>query len=86
MARKILRGIPVSAGISIGKAYFVNRQRESRIPRETIPHHLVSIEVQRLRDAVEREHVLAARPPLPELERRIAARALRQLLDDDLLH
>ncbi|WP_290921128.1 phosphoenolpyruvate--protein phosphotransferase [Halodesulfovibrio sp.] len=68
MARKILRGIPVSAGISIGKAYFVNRQKERRIPRETIPHHLVAIETQRLRNAVEevRQGFMDARARVPE--------------------
>lgn len=51
MARKVITGIPVSSGIAIGKAYFVNRSHRAALPRQTVAHELVDAEAARLRDA-----------------------------------
>jgi phosphoenolpyruvate-protein phosphotransferase (PTS system enzyme I) len=51
MSQKILTGIPVSAGISIGKALFLNRGRDRLTQRQTIAEPLLQAEIQRLQDA-----------------------------------
>lgn len=51
MARKIITGIPVSAGVSIGKAFFLNRSRFRNLPRQTILESTVPGEVARLKNA-----------------------------------
>ncbi len=51
MADHILTGIPVSAGIAIGKAVFVNRSHKSALPRQTVAVEAVESETSRLQDA-----------------------------------
>ncbi|WP_461208408.1 phosphoenolpyruvate--protein phosphotransferase [Desulfocurvus sp. DL9XJH121] len=53
MARKVLTGIPVSSGIAIGKAFFMNRRLHGRIPRQTIASHFVESEQERFAQAVD---------------------------------
>jgi phosphoenolpyruvate-protein phosphotransferase (PTS system enzyme I) len=48
VAVKILTGIPVSAGISIGKAMFLNRGRDRLTQRQTIAQDLLPEEIERL--------------------------------------
>lgn len=48
MASVILKGIPVSAGVSIGKAFFLNRSGHGPIPRQTLAPELVEPELARL--------------------------------------
>ncbi len=52
MARKVLTGIPVSSGIAIGKAFFMNRRLYGSIPRQSIAAHLVPGEQARLCQAL----------------------------------
>ncbi|MFW5486936.1 MAG: phosphoenolpyruvate--protein phosphotransferase [Desulfovibrio sp.] len=51
MARTIIRGIPVSAGVSIGKALFLNRNRYERLPRRIISPRRIARELERLNKA-----------------------------------
>lgn len=51
MAQKTIIGIPVSAGVSIGKAFFLNRSRFRNLPRQTILDIYVPGEVARLKTA-----------------------------------
>ncbi|MBU4193332.1 MAG: phosphoenolpyruvate--protein phosphotransferase [Proteobacteria bacterium] len=51
MAEKILTGIPVSTGIAIGKAFFVNRNHKAHLPRHTVAALAVEGETARLHDA-----------------------------------
>ncbi len=51
MARAILSGIPVSAGIAIGKAFFVNRGLKHKIERRTIAKNQIKSEQERLKQA-----------------------------------
>jgi phosphotransferase system enzyme I (PtsI) len=51
MALATLTGIPISAGIAIGKAFFLNRSLFGQIPRHTLPVDQVEQEAQRLREA-----------------------------------
>ncbi|WP_027181884.1 phosphoenolpyruvate--protein phosphotransferase [Oleidesulfovibrio alaskensis] len=53
MARLILHGIPVSAGISIGKAFFAWRDNISTLPRGIVTPGAAQSEVERLESAVE---------------------------------
>ncbi|BBD08856.1 phosphoenolpyruvate--protein phosphotransferase [Desulfovibrio ferrophilus] len=53
MARKVLTGIPVSSGIAIGKALFMNRRLYGRIPRQSIAQHFVEGEKSRLKQAMD---------------------------------
>jgi len=48
---KIITGIPVSAGVSIGKAFFLNRNRFRNLPRQTIFESSISGETARLENA-----------------------------------
>jgi phosphotransferase system enzyme I (PtsI) len=68
VAREILHGVAVSAGISIGKAFFINRQSRRHIPRETIPASKVDYEIDRLTAAsnMVRDEFEAARAKVPE--------------------
>jgi len=68
VARETLHGVAVSAGISIGKAFFINRQSRRHIPRETIPASRVEYEVDRLTSASNtvRDEFEAARSRVPE--------------------
>lgn len=52
MARKILRGIPVSVGIAIGKGFFFNRRKGFVTPRLVIPKEKVQQEINRLKQAI----------------------------------
>ncbi|WP_243310682.1 phosphoenolpyruvate--protein phosphotransferase [Fundidesulfovibrio agrisoli] len=53
MALATLTGIPISAGIAIGKAFFLNRSQFGQVPRLALPGEQVEPEAQRLRDAFE---------------------------------
>lgn len=68
MTREILHGVAVSAGISIGKAFFLNRQSRRHIPRETIPASQVECEINRLTAASNkvRDEFEVARAKVPE--------------------
>lgn len=46
-----LQGIPVSAGISIGRALFLNRSGVGPLPRQTLPAAMIPHEVSRLHEA-----------------------------------
>ncbi|WP_028586250.1 phosphoenolpyruvate--protein phosphotransferase [Desulfocurvus vexinensis] len=67
MARKVLTGIPVSSGIAIGKAFFMNRRLYGSIPRQSIASHLVAGEQDRLRQALAQaaRELEAAREQVP---------------------
>ncbi|TIH14952.1 phosphoenolpyruvate--protein phosphotransferase [Marinifilum sp. JC120] len=68
MARAVVNGISVSTGIAIGKAFFLNRSISSRLPRQTVPVHMVEGEKERMKkgfsDAV--EELAAIREKVPE--------------------
>ncbi|MFW6324364.1 MAG: phosphoenolpyruvate--protein phosphotransferase, partial [Desulfovibrionales bacterium] len=51
MAKTVLTGIPVSAGISIGKAMFLNRGRFELSQRQTIADPFLDQEIVRLQEA-----------------------------------
>jgi len=51
VAGRIFKGIPVSAGISIGKAFFLNRSGMGPLPRQSIAVDLVDAECVRLERA-----------------------------------
>ncbi|MDD4951982.1 MAG: phosphoenolpyruvate--protein phosphotransferase [Desulfovibrionaceae bacterium] len=51
MAESVIKGTPVSSGIAIGKAFFVNRSYQSLLPRQTIGPFQVPAEVARLKAA-----------------------------------
>lgn len=68
MAKRIITGIPVSSGIAIGKAFFMNRRLYGHIPRQSITSHFVAGEQSRLNQAFkqaseELETVRAQVPP-----------------------
>ncbi|GFM36911.1 phosphoenolpyruvate--protein phosphotransferase [Desulfovibrio psychrotolerans] len=67
MARDVVYGIAVSAGISIGKAFFINRTSRRHIPRETIPASRAEQEIDRLTAASDmvRDEFEAARAKVP---------------------
>ncbi len=67
MALATLQGIPISAGIAIGKAYFLNRSQFGPVPRQTVAEDLVEEEAQRLRDAFThaKEELAAIRERVP---------------------
>ena len=48
MAQAIINGIPVSSGVSIGKAFFLNRSRFKNLPRQTIFGSSIDSESERL--------------------------------------
>nr|AGF93661.1 phosphoenolpyruvate-protein phosphotransferase [uncultured organism] len=54
MAKKVLNGIAVSAGVSIGKAYLLNRGHYCLAPVQSISEELVPEELDRLRWAFQR--------------------------------
>ena len=51
MALATLSCIPISAGIAIGKAYFINRSNFGQVPRQALAEDLVEEEAARLRAA-----------------------------------
>ncbi|MFP5240662.1 MAG: phosphoenolpyruvate--protein phosphotransferase, partial [Acidobacteriota bacterium] len=53
MALATLTGIPISAGIAIGKAFFLNRSQFGQVPRLALLDEQVEPEAQRLREAFE---------------------------------
>ena len=53
MADKIISGIPVATGISIGKAFFVNRNHKAHLPRQTVAAEQVPGEIAQLYEAFE---------------------------------
>ncbi|QJT09199.1 phosphoenolpyruvate--protein phosphotransferase [Oceanidesulfovibrio marinus] len=67
MSRVILQGIPVSAGISVGKAFFMNRRSFANVPRHTVPESLISAEQARLDRAFQlvNDELTQARDRLP---------------------
>jgi phosphotransferase system enzyme I (PtsI) len=62
-----LQGIPVSAGISIGRALFLNRSGIGPLPRQTLPESLIAAEVARLHHAFEQfvQEIGQARQRIP---------------------
>jgi len=54
MAKKVLNGIAVSAGVSIGRAYLLNRGHYCLAPVQSISEELVPEELDRLRWAFQR--------------------------------
>ncbi|WP_029893532.1 phosphoenolpyruvate--protein phosphotransferase [Desulfohalovibrio reitneri] len=51
MARYTITGIPVSSGIAIGKAVFLNRNRFEHVPRHSLSEGAVEGETERLKQA-----------------------------------
>lgn len=51
MTRKVLHGVAVSAGIAIGKAFFLNRSCQASPVDGKIPPHLLQPEIARLEEA-----------------------------------
>jgi len=68
MALAILTGIPISAGIAIGKAFFLNRSHFGQVPRQTLADELVEDEATRLRDAFSE-----AKQELSDIRQRVPA-------------
>ncbi len=68
MARAVLHGIPVSSGIAIGKAFFINRRPRSR-RHDLVPLDQVEAEAARLEAAVEAvaAEFVEARAAMPEV-------------------
>ena len=48
MARKVLSGIPVSNGMAVGKAFFLNRGIGSAVPRHSVPENSLEYEAGRI--------------------------------------
>ncbi len=67
MATATLKGIPVSAGISIGRAFFLNRSGVGPLPRQTLAEALLPAEIERLDRAFEqfRLEIEQARERIP---------------------
>jgi phosphotransferase system enzyme I (PtsI) len=67
VAAVILKGIPVSAGISIGRAFFLNRSGQGPLPRQTLAPELVDPELARLGGAFGqfREELTQVRDRIP---------------------
>jgi len=51
MSRKVLTGIPVSSGISIGRAYLLNKGHYCLAPMQSVSEELIPGEVTRLNEA-----------------------------------
>ena len=62
-----LKGIPVSSGISIGRAFFLNRSGVGPLPRQTLAESLTASEIERLDRAFEqfRREIEQARDRIP---------------------
>ena len=52
MAKQIITGIPVSSGIAVGKAFFVNRSLRTRLPRQTLEAEYTALELERFEMAL----------------------------------
>lgn len=90
MARIILQGIPVSTGISVGKAFFLNRGRTRHLPRRTVAADSLDREVQRLEQAFrqalqELENIQTRVPPELLEHARIIDSHIMMLQDPKLL-
>jgi phosphotransferase system enzyme I (PtsI) len=66
MAKKVLSGIPVSSGVAIGKAFFLNRDSKASLPRMSISVGNVPNEKERLLTAFD-----AALQELDEIRQKI---------------
>ncbi len=75
MAKKILKGIPVSFGISIGKAYLLSRDHYCLAPIQNISDEFVEEELSRLREAFDKtlEELKKIRESIPEEHREYAS-------------
>ncbi len=51
MAQTILQGIPVSTGVAVGRAFFLNRGRMRNLPRQTVQAAELEQEIGRLEQA-----------------------------------
>lgn len=51
MAANTVKGIPVSSGVAIGKAFFLNRNRFRNLPRQVVDENGRERELKRLKDA-----------------------------------
>lgn len=62
-----LKGIPVSSGISIGRAFFLNRSGVGPLPRQALAESLTASEIERLDRAFEqfRREIEQARDRIP---------------------
>lgn len=90
MARIILQGIPVSTGIAVGKAFFLNRGRTRYVPRQTVATDDLDREVRRLEQAFrqalqELEHIQSRVPPELMEHARIIDSHIMMLQDPKLL-
>jgi len=90
VARIILQGIPVSTGIAVGKAFFLNRGRASHVPKQTVPMDGLDQEVRRLEQAFrqalkELEHIQTRVPPELMEHARIIDSHIMMLQDPKLL-
>ncbi|MCF8104628.1 MAG: phosphoenolpyruvate--protein phosphotransferase [Desulfohalobiaceae bacterium] len=67
MSARFLKGVPVSAGISIGQAYLLGEDHYCLIPRQNISADLVSHEVERLEQAFDKalEELKKVRETIP---------------------
>lgn len=67
MAKAVIQGIPVSAGVAIGKALFLNRNRFENVPRRAVSDEHVPQEQSRLEAAFEQaaRDLEAARGKIP---------------------
>lgn len=67
MAKAVIQGIPVSAGVAIGKAMFLNRNRFENVPRRAVSEEDVSQEQRRLQAAFDQaaRDLEAARGKIP---------------------
>ena len=68
MAQAIINGIPVSSGVSIGKAFFLNRSRFKNLPRQTIFESSIGSESERLTAAF-----VAAEAELEAIRKKVPA-------------
>ncbi len=68
MTSVALHGVAVSAGIAVGRAFFLNRNIKAPTQQQRIPPSLFAAEVKRLEDAVQ-----ATRREIQEAEKRVPA-------------
>lgn len=75
MANKIISGIPVSAGIAIGKAYLLSREHYCLAPVQSISEDLIPQEIKRLGVAFEKavESLKYIRAQIPQTHTEHAA-------------
>ncbi|TVQ95648.1 MAG: phosphoenolpyruvate--protein phosphotransferase [Desulfovibrionales bacterium] len=90
MDRHVLQGIPVSTGVALGRAYFLNRGRGRNIPRQNIPDNDVQSELVRVEQAFSQAlaelETIQSRVPAELLEHaRIIESHIMMLQDPKLL-